>query len=358
MPTVFIDTNIAINENFFRSAAAKAFLKACSILNIEVIIPEIVYDEVLGNYPKKLKERAKDFQKAQRELAKLADIDLIEFSVEDEIDQYEDWLIDLVEDDGVTLAPYPNIPAKELVEKSYKYQKPFKESGEGHKDYIVWKTIKDHIENQKTALPNLFLSNNTKDFGAQGENETPILHPDLAEQIEEVAKRPKLYTSLKSVFDEELAPNLEGMSLEDVPNLGAAEITNMTEKFLLDDLPQHTAFGFENVPFTNDVSISGVGEQKTTDIRLTKVNDEIVINVTGTVEIEVSGFIDKFAYYRDDNGIDVSVIDADWNDHVMAVSTTVETEFELSIFYSIETNAVIGHEISLPQEIEDEWPYK
>jgi len=327
-------------------------------LNVEVVIPNIVYDEVLGNYPKKLTERAKAFQKAQRELAKLADIEVTEISVETEIDRYEDWLIDLVEDDGVTLAPYPNIPAKELVEKSYANQKPFKESGDGYKDYIVWKTIKVHIESQETALPNLFLTNNTKDFGAQGENDTPILHPDLAGQIEVVAKRPKLYSSLKNVFDEELAPNLEGMSLEDVPNLAAAELTDMTEKFLMDDLPQHTAFGFENVPFTNDVSITGVGEPKIGDVRLTKVDDEIVIRVTGTVEIEVFGFIDKFAYYREDDGIDVSVVDADWNDHVMAVSTTVETEFELSIFYSLETNTVIGHEISLPQEIEDEWPYK
>lgn len=357
MPTVFIDTNIIINENFFRSAAAQAFLKACSILGIEVVIPEIVYDEVLGNYPKKLNERVNTFHKAQRELAKLVDIQTIEISIEDEFDQYENWLIDLVEDDGITLAPYPDIAAKELVEKSYESQKPFKDNGDGHKDYIVWKTIKDHIENQEAALPNLFLTNNTKDFSAQGENNAPILHPDLAGQVAEEQKRPKLYTSLKSVFDEELAPQLQGITLDEIPDLGAQEITSLTEKFLLDDLPQRSAFGFENVPFSNDVTISTVGEPKIKDIRLTKVDDEIVINVAGTIDIDVYGFIDKFAYYHGEFK-DVTIDDADWNDHVMAVSTEVGTAFELSIFYSVGTNTVIGHEISLPQEIEDEWPYK
>ncbi|MBO6553735.1 MAG: DUF4935 domain-containing protein [Roseitalea sp.] len=358
MPTVFIDTNIIINENFFRSAAAQAFLKACSILNIEVVIPDIVYDEVIGNFPKKLKERVNAYEKAQRELIKLVEIDFNKIDLEDEVSAYEDWLNDLVETDGVTLAPYPEIPAKELVEKSYERKKPFKDNGEGHKDYIVWKTIRTHIENQQTALPNLLLTNNTKDFGAKVENDAHILHPDLANQIEEDAKRPKLYTSLKSVFDEELAPNLEGMSLEDIPNIDAQEITTLTEKFLLDDLPQHTAFGFEDVPFGNEVSITAVGETTISEVNLTKVDDEVVINVTGNVEIEVFGFVDKYAYYSDSDLDNVSVVDPDWNDHVMAVSTDVETAFELSIYYSLETNSVIGHKISLPQEIEDEWPYK
>lgn len=358
MPTVFIDTNIVINENFFLSASAQAFLKACSILNIKVVIPEIVFDEVLGNFSKKLKERVRAFEKAQKELAKFVDIDLNEIDLEDELDEYKNRLVELVEAYGVSLAPYPEIPAKELVEKSYEKRKPFKDNGDGHKDYLVWKTVKIHIETQTAALPNLFLTNNTKDFGAKAEDDVHILHPDLANQIEEQAKRPKLYTSLKTVFDEELTPHLQGMTLDDVPDLDSQEITTLTEKFLLDDLPQHSAFRFENVPFSNEVTITMVGETKIEGTCLTKLDDEIVINVTGKVEIEVSGFIDKYAYYSDNDMSEISVVDSDWNDHVMAVSIDVETAFELSIFYSLERNTVIGHEISLPQEIEDEWPYK
>lgn len=354
MPTVFIDTNIIITENFFRSSAAQAFLKACSILNIEVVIPDIVYDEVLGNFPKKLTERVNAFEKTQRELAKLVNIALTKFDIEEEFDEYENWLINLIETDGVKLAPYPEIPAKELVEKSYEKQKPFKDNGDGHKDYIVWMTVKTHIETVRTALPNLFLTNNTKDFGAKGDNGVPVLHPYLAKQIEDQSKRPKLYTSLKSVFDEELRPHLQDMTLDDVPDIGSQEITSLAEEFLLDDLPWHSAFGFENVPFSNDVTISSVGETKVRNIRLTKVDDEIVINVTGTVDIEVDGFMDKSLYYHDEFN-DVTVCDADWNDHVMAVSTNVETAFELSIYYALESRTVTGHEISLPQEIEDEW---
>ena len=65
MTTIYIDTNIMINENFMRSASAQAFFKACALLHIECVIPEIVIDEAKGNYPKKLDEKVKSFLKAQ-----------------------------------------------------------------------------------------------------------------------------------------------------------------------------------------------------------------------------------------------------------------------------------------------------
>lgn len=358
MATIYIDTNIFLNESFFRSAQAQAFLKACSILQVSVVVPDVVIDEVLGNYPKKLKAKAKAFQSAQKELARLIDLQTQSVSVSKETDDYEDWLYELIEEKGILVPPYPEISLKNLVQKSYENEKPFKENGEGHKDFLVWETVKNHIEGQATTPPNYLLTNNTKDFGAKDGEESDILHPILAEQIEEEAHRPKLYTSLKSVFDKLLAPNLKEITLNEIPDLNAEDLQNMVDEYLLEDLPQRSAFGFEGVPFSNEVSITSVGASEVVDVQLKKVDDEVVINVNGMVEIEVSGFIEKHAYYLDlefGGGPDVFVEDADWNDHVMAVSTGVQTEFELSLFYSAEEKQVTGYEVSLPQEIEDDW---
>ncbi|MBU1572015.1 MAG: DUF4935 domain-containing protein [Alphaproteobacteria bacterium] len=347
-----------MNESFFRSAQAQAFLKACSILQVTVVIPDIVIDEVLGNFPKKLIEKTKAFQNAQKELGRLIDLGTQLISVSEEIDGYEDWLYELIEEKGVLTHPYPEISLKDLVQKSYENEKPFKENGEGHKDFLVWGTIKNHIESKATTPPNYFLTNNTKDFAAKGGDDKDILHPNLAKEIEEDVRRPKLYTSLKAAFDKILAPNLQNITLGEIPDLNADDIQRLVDEYLLEDLPQRTAFGFEGVPFSNDVSITGVSASEVGDVQLKKVDDEVVINVNGTVEIEVSGFIEKHAYYLDlevDEGPDISVVDSDWNDHVMAVSSEVETAFELSLFYSVEDKEVTGYEVSLPQEIEDDW---
>ncbi|MEL6170524.1 MAG: PIN domain-containing protein [Pseudomonadota bacterium] len=359
MTTIFIDTNILMNDSFFRSSSAKAFLKACSFLKVQVVVPDIVMDELLGNFSTRLQEKVNAYQKASRELVKLVDLDQSPPDVEAEVSAYEDWLLELIEDNGLTVAPYPDVSAKELVSKSYEGAKPFKDGGEGHKDYLVWKSVAAHINAQETDASNCFLTNNTKDFCAKGDDGAFILHPELAEQVNVEARVPSIQTSLRNAFDNVLAPNLQGVTLEDIPEIGTDEVQAFVDKCLLDDLPQHSAFGFEGVPFSNDVSITSVGEAEIGNIELVKADDEVFIKVSGTVEICVSGFMEKHEFYREmESGLDVSVDDSDWNDHVMAVSTYVDTAFEVRLFYSFESKEVAGYEISLPQEIEDDWPYK
>lgn len=358
MTTIYIDTNIFMNESFFRSAQAQAFLKACSIIQVSVVIPDIVIDEVLGNFPKTLKAKVKALQVAQKELGRLIEIAPQEISASEEVDAYQDWLLELFEEKGVVILPYPEVKLKTMVQKSYENEKPFKETGEGYKDFLVWETVIKHIEGKSTTSPNYFLTNNTRDFGAKDSADKDIIHPKLTGQIEEEDLRPKLYTSLKGAFDVLLAPNLQDMTLEEIPDLNADDLKKMTDEYLLEDLPQRTAFGFEGVPFSNDVSISGVGASQISDVALKKVGDDVVINVSGFVDIEVDGFIEKHSYYSEidiDGGPDVYVVDADWNDHVMAVSSSVETPFELSLFYSVADKKVTGYTVSLPDEIEDDW---
>ena len=91
------------------------------------------------------------------------------------------------------------------------------------------------------------------------------------------------------------------------------------------------------------------------DKELRKIDDELVLTVSGTVPIEVEGYMDKHVYYSEDDFEDVHVSDADWNDHVMQVSTTVETAFELSLIYSPQSKSVVGYSLTLPNETENDW---
>lgn len=359
MTTVYLDTSVAMNEAFLRSPYSEAFLKACAILQYTVVIPEIVVDELKGNFPKKVQEKLISFDKVSKELGKLVDGDFPEIHLFGSIDKYNKWLKEFLDEYGVVVAPYPDVTAKELVDKSYTVKKPFKQSGEGYKDYVVWKTILGCIASDEAAPPNIFLTNNTKDFCDADEGGNPFLHPDLSEQVIDPARTPKVYTSIKSAFTSELSPNLEGMTLDDIPDLTSQDIDFMAGKYLLEDIPSRSLYGLEGVPFSNDISISSVGAHSIESVTLKKVDDEIVITALGRVEVEVDGFIDKFDFYHTDSeDSKIYIVDGNWNDHVMMVSSTVETDFELTIFYSTKINDATGHEVSLPQEIESDWPYK
>ncbi|AEI93098.1 PIN domain-containing protein [Roseobacter litoralis] len=170
---------------------------------------------------------------------------LFQPDVEAEASAYEDWLIELIEDNGIIVAPHPDVSAKELVSKCYEGAKPFKDGGEGHKDYLVWKTVATHINAQDTDASNFFLTNNTKDFCAKGDDGEFVLHPELVEQIDVEARVPSIQTALRNAFDNVLAPQLQGATLEDIPDIGTDEVQAFVDKCLLDDLPHHSAFGFE-----------------------------------------------------------------------------------------------------------------
>lgn len=360
MTTVYVDTSVAINEAFLHSPYSVPFLKACGILQYAVVIPQIVVDELKGNYPKRLQEKIDAYQKSAKELGKLVDLNAPTIDPVEAAEKFNDWLDDLILENGIRVAPYPEIPTKELVEQSYAFKKPFKESGEGHKDYILWKTILADVLGGQANPPHLFLTNNTKDFCELNDEGSSVLHMDLAKQVENPAHRPRVYTSMKGAFDAELSPNLEGITLSDVPDLGIDEINEIVANVLLDDLPQRSLFGLEGVPFSNEITISSVGSHAIDDITLKKVDDEIIINVSGTVQVELDGFIEKSNYYLHEHYEESSmyVVDGDWNDHVMWVSSTTDTPFDMTIFYSGQTSTVTGKEISLPDEIEDDWPYK
>lgn len=356
MTTVYLDTSVAINESFLKSPYCEAFLKACAILQFVVVIPEIVLDELKGNFPKKLYERYAPYLKAKKDLEKLIALDVSTPSINDSINSYYEWLEELLEEYGVVVAPYPDVTPKELVEKSYTMNKPFKDSGEGHKDYVIWKTISAHIT-ENNSDQNIFLTNNTKDFCDVDENGAPCLHPDLSRHIENPVQRPRIYTSIKGAFDAELSPHLEGITLDDIPDLGAGDVDTIVGEFLLEDLPGRSLYGLEGVPFSNEISLSSIGQHSIDSVALKRVDDEVIISVAGSVEVEVDGFIDKSEYYGSDEG-NMYVVDGDWNDHVMMVSSSVDTLFEMTIFYTTQSGEVTGREITLLQEIEDEWPYK
>lgn len=357
MTTIYIDTNIVFTESFFCSPWAQSFLKACALLQISVVVPEVVLDEVKGNFPGRLDEKVRAFRKAEKSLSKLIDVEHQELDIPALVDEYETFLDDLFDECGVIVAPYPEISAQQLVQNSYQGQKPFKANGDGHKDFIVWETIKSFIESSTSAGPHIFLTNNVKDFAESGGQDQFVLHPQLVGQLAEGQAPPEVQVSMKSVLEARIMPLLEGMELEDIPDLNQQDIEDMTNTILLDDLPQRTFFGFENVPFSNEVSISSVDEAGIESVNLAKADDQIVIKIVGTVEIGVDGFMEKFEIYHQEEDASFYVVDDDWNDHVAAVAATVETEFELSVFYSLTDKKVIGHEIVLPQETGDPWRY-
>jgi len=347
---VFIDTNAIMDENYFRSARSSAFLKAAKFLGIEVIIPEIVMDETLGNLTRALKEKLDRLESARRALSALIELDENEYELEDELGQLKDNLEDLLNNEGVLILPYPKIALKEIVEQSYVADKPFKATGEGHKDFIIWHTMRGYIEKKKGKGINYFITQNSTDFCDKSPND---LHPSLVNKLTVAASAPAVFVSLKAFFDQVILPMLPGLNQDDITALNI-DIKEVTQKTLEEHLDGRSLYGIEGLPFSNDVTIMFADAENAFEEMSVKEIDasQILISVTGNVEIEAHGFIDKSSYYGDEM-IDskLFIIDGDHNDHVMAVGANITTPFELSLTYDKTTRTITGSEVDLVNEI-------
>lgn len=356
---IYIDANIIIKENFFRSSTSQAFLKAAQFLEIIVIIPEIVLDEVKGNYAKNLPEKLQKYNKAQKDLGTLIEIENEDIDVAEEVKEYNGWLDSLLQKYDVIILAYPVISLKDIVTKSYNSQKPFKQNGEGYKDYLIWENIKQNIIECPQDAEKYLLTENVKDFCHKENNEDWILHPDLSAQLPDDKIPPETYQSLKKYFDEKIAPQLKGVDINSIPELTQLQLYEEAEQEIERALDGYCAYGIEGLNFSNEITIVAINSMDLDKIDLQAIDaDEILITISGKVDIEAHGFMEKYVYYSgpdfDEEAAECSVLDGDWNDHVMLVGQSIETPIEITFSYSKEEKMITGSSIDLPNQIFDE----
>ncbi len=349
MVEVFLDTNVIFKENFFRSVFAEAVLKGANFLGITILIPEIVIDEVKGNFEKELRERFDKYKKIKKHLDGLIELQDQKIILDNEIDKYNQGLDDFLSKYDVRILPYLDIPVKEIIAKSYEAKKPFKVNKEGYKDYVIWQTIKNHCNKEPYLLGRLFVTDNVNDFCEKGANNTFNLHPDLIATLENVKEPPKIILSLKDFFNLKINPLLKTANPKDIPNLNIQETVGT---ILENDMLNYTADGFWGLPFGCEVTISSILDEPSIDkIHFSELNkNDILISVGGAIYVEVDGFMDKSEYYSSDDET-IYVEEADYNDHVMRVSQCIETSFEVTILYSKKDKKALDYEFKLPDEV-------
>ena len=114
------------------------------------------------------------------------------------ISSYPNTLRSRLNDLGIKIIPYPLISHEKVVERDLDARRPFKESGRGYRDTLIWESVLNVVDKSSKEIPDVvFVSNNIKDFCEEN-----ILHPDLVRDLTEreiSINAIKLYRSLVDV---------------------------------------------------------------------------------------------------------------------------------------------------------------
>jgi hypothetical protein len=156
--------------------------------SVAVIIPEVVVLETVRHAAVQADKTAQKIREVERTLNQMGhlrsarEIDLAHIHIEaGEVRRsYEPWLRAELVNRGATIYPLPSAQHSQILAWTLADRKPFKQSGEGYRDALIWATLVE-IARKSPATRKIYLvSGNSTDFGGPDAKLADELSADVA----------------------------------------------------------------------------------------------------------------------------------------------------------------------------------
>jgi len=301
------DTNIFVQDFRLDGNSFKAFLGNYNAIADRVIIPKIVYQEHLNNFVKRLDGELKKLNDNYINISRLVGEEIKEPEIKKMdalLESYKSHFENKLKSVDYEIVDYPPAPLEVIAKKAIKRLKPFKKSGEGYCDAIIWETILHILRNNKESEV-IFLTNNKKDF-FDGES----IHHELITDLEESEISPsrlKFYRTLKDVVDNLLLAHLDTLdNLREQINTNTVPDVNVEEwlSSQLFDLIAEEAAGRVLSDLTSEdctIHLSEIYEVLSVKVDEARVLSENNKYITLTAQIGLSIEICADYYQYEDN---------------------------------------------------------
>jgi predicted nucleic acid-binding protein len=209
---IVLDTNVFWPDVHAAKAWLSTILRGAKAGDFELVVPETVIRELTRQYPERLLEAIEDANAAigrvSKELRRM-DVETPDRIVVDQLERvgrYETELRARLLDSGCRIEPDPREIGR-LVDWAVDKRMPFKASGEGLPDAVIWLTT---LTLAKDSDEVLLVSNNKDDFG-DGAEETSLSR-ELVGDLEEdglPGDRVRLITDTRALAEKIVAPMAE-----------------------------------------------------------------------------------------------------------------------------------------------------
>lgn len=300
-----LDTNIFCADYQLQGNAFRILFEVASRIGVEILVPQIVFDETVGKFKSDFQENSLKLEKAIKSIERLLG-EKLQIANHKEFDEiakdYESYLVKRLEDNGIKMLPYPQIEHKIIASRAIMRKKPFKENGDGYRDTLIWFCLLELTK--KSEYPVVFVTANTSDFGKGS------LLPDLQNDLIEM-KIPQVAINIVTTLDEFnnsfITPALQ--TLEDVVKqiennrIDGFSLKNWVQNSLLEDLA-----GLESVFVGIDQDHSEMNFTENVEVKSIVVDDvkllpsgNLVVSATTEISIvvEINTAWEQYKNYDD-----------------------------------------------------------
>lgn len=178
---IILDTNILRQDFFIKSRKFEMLIDFVSKTEHEIILPQVVYDEILSLYERTLLEKYGRLIKSKKDCEKILssqiNLELPNLDLENQMVAFEKNLTSRLKLTQKNIIPLNNDHLPDLVNRAIKRIAPFMENKSEFRDAIIWLSALEiaQSEDEKAII---LISANTKDFAEKDDK----LHPKLFEE--------------------------------------------------------------------------------------------------------------------------------------------------------------------------------
>lgn len=172
---VIVDTTELYRTPLLDAAGWKELLARSRRGEVRLCVPEVVLREASRHYRERI---GGDLMQAQKALAKLRDLGFAETpdlqATEPQVtslaEAYRPQLERLLSQASAYVLPLPSVSHEELLDRDLEIRKPFRQSGKGYRDALIWEAILEYADTCHDESTFYFVTSNTSDYCDSGES--------------------------------------------------------------------------------------------------------------------------------------------------------------------------------------------
>lgn len=272
MRVLVFDTNAFVQDFRMGGHSFSVLLSNLSVVADLVVLPKVVLDEAVQKYGESIDGVSRDIRSLSKRTSRLlgSRFEFVEPTVLTQArEEFAEFLVGKL-GENCRILSHPAVSHADLVERAISKRKPFKESGSGYRDALIWETILEVLgwEEEPSIV---FVTKNRKDFLAEDE-----LAQDLLDDLGERNIKPERVETYLTVDDLTKAKIL--------PHLG--QLVELAEQIENDGLP-----GIKIATWLEDIAFDAIDKGEIArlladiyplegaDVELSEVYDVRDINV-------------------------------------------------------------------------------
>jgi predicted nucleic acid-binding protein len=341
---IVLDTNSFYGDVHATRPKFRALLASAAARDVEVIVPQVVLDELARQYPERLSKAEADLDKAigkvDTELKRLG-VSMARPNVEFPVgaDGYASQLRTRLIKSRVRVVPHPTDFAA-FIGRCVAKRKPFKESGEGLPDALIWDSVASAARGSDVIL----VTSNTKDFSDP--SDATRLHGDLVDELAAQhipPTRVRIVPDVDSLIDEIIRP----LSLPDAraERLIRDPVVGPRLRSGLGD-----ALRYELVPESSlGLDVELIEDPRIVDARIHEVNlnvarelapGRLLLDLNVTADLELEAIVDVENEEELLRSANLILVDRSNNDYFLGALTEVSVVLRVEVTTDLDAHQV------------------